>query len=384
MSLSDGNDLINYVNGGYGSNAHTVLYLPPYPTGLGTILSTGPDPAVSLPSALQVGTDGTLAVPVDIDDPLPAANDGMTEATVALTYDPAVLSVSPSDIHLGSVPASGSGWTLQSNIDQATGQIAVTILSTTPIASSTAGSLVVIDFHQTGLTAAGTTTVNLVDSVDPNGSAPIYTQVDGQQGPFVLSPAPANAYNPQIDALVTLAGAEGATGSASALSQLTASVVAGPVAPVSAAAAVQALGPVSPSAGAAQVPQTLGRRPVYGPGPRHGRSGRAGRPQQRRGPGREPGAGRTGGCGRVGSGQSRWSPLGRRRGDELAGLRRPVFHRQEQAKSRLLTVFLPRGAGRKEQPLSTFTPHPSPAVSGSTTAEQVTNLPSGSCRPLVP
>ena len=65
----------------------------------------------------------------------------------------------------------------------------------------------------------------------------------------------------------------------------------------------------------------------------------------------------------------------------MAGLRRPVFHRQEQAKSRLLTVFLPRGAGRKEQPLSTSTPHPSPAVSGSTTAEQVTNLPSGSCRP---
>ena len=212
---------------------------------------------MSLPSALQVGTDGTLAVPVDIDDPLPAANDGMMEATVALSYDPAVLSVSPSDVHLGSVPASGSGWTLQSNIDQATGQIAVTILSTTPIASSTAGSLVVIDFHQTGLTAAGTTTVNLVDSVDPNGSAPIYTQVDGQQGPFVLSPAPANAYNPQIDALVTLAGAEGATGSASALSQLTASVVAGPVAPVSAAAAVQALGPVSPSAGAARVQQHL-------------------------------------------------------------------------------------------------------------------------------
>ena len=258
VSLSDGNDLINYVNGGYGSNAHTVPYLPPYPTGLGTILSTGPDPAVSLPSALQVGTDGTLAVPVDIDDPLPAANDGMMEATVALTYDPAVLSVSPSDVHLGSVPASGSGWTLQSNIDQATGQIAVTILSTTPIASSAAGSLVVIDFHQTGLTAAGTTTVNLVDSVDPNGSAPIYTQVDGQQGPFVLSPAPANAYNPQIDALVTLAGAEGATGSASALSQLTASVVAGPVAPVSAAAAVQALArSLRLPPGAARVPQQL-------------------------------------------------------------------------------------------------------------------------------
>ena len=308
VSLVDGNDLINYVNGGYGSNAHTVVYLPPYPTGLGTIVSTGPDPTVSLPSALQVGADGSLTVPVSIDDPLPAANDGMTEATLALTYDPAVFSVSSSDIHLGSVPASGSGWTLQSTIDQATGQIAVTILSTAPIASSAAGSLVTIDFHQIGLTAAGTTTIDLVGSVDPNGSAPTYTQVDGQQGPYVLSPAPANAYHPQIDALVTLAGAEGATGSAegatgsaegatgsaegatgsaegatgsaegatgsaegatgsaSALPQLTVSVVAGPVAPVSAAAAVEALGPVSSvgvasrasaSAGAAQVPQQL-------------------------------------------------------------------------------------------------------------------------------
>ncbi len=315
VSLVDGNDLINYVNGGYGSNAHTVVYLPPYPTGLGTIVSTGPDPTVSLPSALQVGADGSLTVPVSIDDPLPAANDGMTEATLALTYDPAVFSVSSSDIHLGSVPASGSGWTLQSTIDQATGQIAVTILSTAPIASSAAGSLVTIDFHQIGFTAAGTTTIDLVGSVDPNGSAPTYTQVDGQQGPYVLSPAPANAYHPQIDALVTLAGAEGATGSAegatgsaegatgsaegatgsaegatgsaegatgsaegatgsaegatgsaSALPQLTVSVVAGPVAPVSAAAAVEALGPVSSvgvasrasaSAGAAQVPQQL-------------------------------------------------------------------------------------------------------------------------------
>ena len=81
------------------------MYLPPYPTGLGTIVSTGPDPTVSLPSALQVGADGSLTVPVNIDNPLPAANDGMTEATLALSYDPAVFSVSASDIHLGSVPA---------------------------------------------------------------------------------------------------------------------------------------------------------------------------------------------------------------------------------------------------------------------------------------
>ena len=138
---------------------------------------------MSLPSALQVGADGSLTVPVSIDDPLPAANDGMTEATLALTYDPAVFSVSSSDIHLGSVPASGSGWTLQSTIDQATGQIAVTILSTTPIASSAAGSLVTIDFHQIGFTAAGTTTIDLVGSVDPNGSARPTPRSTANRGP---------------------------------------------------------------------------------------------------------------------------------------------------------------------------------------------------------
>ena len=244
VSTTDGVDLINYVNGGNGSNAHTVVFFPPFPSGLGTIVSTGPDPTLSIPSAMQVGADGSLAVPVNIDDPLPAANAGMTEATVAVSYAPAVFSVSPSDIHLGSVPASGSGWSLQSTVDQASGQIAVTIWSATPIASSAAGSLVTIDFHQSGLAVAGTTTIDLVDSVDPNGGAAIHTQVDGAQGPYTLTPAPTSAYNSQIDGLVTLAAAEGATGSASAPAappQLTASVVAGPAAPASAAAAADGL-----------------------------------------------------------------------------------------------------------------------------------------------
>ena len=83
-------------------------------------------------------------------------------ATLALTYDPAVFSVSSSDIQLGTVPASGSGWKLQSVVDQATGQIGVTIWSLTPIGSSAAGSLVTIDFHRSGLAAAGTTTIDLV------------------------------------------------------------------------------------------------------------------------------------------------------------------------------------------------------------------------------
>ena len=50
----------------------------------------------------------------------------------------------------------------------------------------------------------------------------IYTQVDDAQGPLTLTPTPTDGYDPQIDGLVTLAGATGlasvagATGLASA------------------------------------------------------------------------------------------------------------------------------------------------------------------------
>ena len=186
-------------------NLVTTPQLPPIPSDPSFTRAAGPDPTVSIPSALQVGADGSLTVPVNIDDAQPAGSTGMTQAVLALTYDPAVLSVSSSDVQLGSVPAGGSGWKLQSVVDQATGQIGVTIWSPAPIDSSVAGSLVTIEFHQSGLAAAGTTTIDLVGSVDPDGLGVIRTQVDDDQGPYTLTPAPAAGYNPQIDALVSLA-----------------------------------------------------------------------------------------------------------------------------------------------------------------------------------
>ena len=81
VSLCDGNALINYVNGSQ------VVYLPPYPAGLGTIVSTGPYPTVSIPSALQVGSDSVpAAVPA-----APAAPANAWPVTVADTP----LSVAP-------------------------------------------------------------------------------------------------------------------------------------------------------------------------------------------------------------------------------------------------------------------------------------------------
>jgi len=266
----------------------TIVQMPAYP-GLPSNFVSGPDPTLSVQSLpWQPGSGGSVTVPVDvnIDDPRPAGSTGMTEATLALSYDPAVLSLSTSDIHLGTVPDAGSGWTLQSVVNPATGQIGVTVWSPTPIDSSAAGSLVTIDFHRSGLVAAGTTSVDLVSSVDPRGlgaAGVIHTQVDDDQGPYTLTYA-------STDAVVSLAAAEAsATDSASApaavpvsathvwpvtvtdtplpvLPHLAASVVIGPVPLASAGAVVKANGAVSPlgasprpsaSAGAAGVPQHL-------------------------------------------------------------------------------------------------------------------------------
>ena len=229
--------------------------MPVYP-GAPHNTASGPDPTVSIPSTLQLGSDGSVTVPVDIDDPRPAGSTGMTQATLALSYDPAIFGVSTSDIQLGSVPASGSVWTLESAVDPAAGQIGVTLWSPTPIASSAAGSLVTIVFHRTDAAASGTTTIDLVPSVDPAGSGVIYTQVDDDLGPYTLTPAPSDAYDPQIDGLVSLGAAEAdATDSASGpatvpalsaavadtalpvLPQLVASVVAGPAVPANVGAA---------------------------------------------------------------------------------------------------------------------------------------------------
>jgi hypothetical protein len=173
-----------------------------------SLTPVGPDPTLSLGQPTSQGdkekgrqgeppaSPGLLvslspglafSVPVLLDDPHPAGSTGMTEAVLALTYDPAVLSVSASDITLGSIPGLGDGWQISSVVDQATGRIAIVVYSTTAITNAQAGSLVDIAFHVIGAANAPGTVVQLVSSVSVNGQS-FTTQVDDAQGPLVLSP----------------------------------------------------------------------------------------------------------------------------------------------------------------------------------------------------
>jgi N-acetylneuraminic acid mutarotase len=167
----------------YTANVHP-LQIPTLPPGV-VISPSGPDPTLSLGRGLE--SSGT--VPVLLDDPRPDDSTGMTEAILALTYDPTVLTVSAADITLGSIPGSGEGWHLESVVDQATGQIGIDLYSTTPISLAQAGSLVNITFHVLPKASVPATTVHLVSAVAPEGRW-FSTEVADGEGQFVLSPGP--------------------------------------------------------------------------------------------------------------------------------------------------------------------------------------------------
>jgi hypothetical protein len=103
-----------------------------------------------------------------------------------------MLSVSPEDITLGSLPSQGTGWQLTAVVDPTTGQIGIQIYSPTPITATQAGSLVNIAFHvlpgePTGVNPRVTSSVQLVNTVTPNGQW-FGTSVADAQGAMILSP----------------------------------------------------------------------------------------------------------------------------------------------------------------------------------------------------
>jgi hypothetical protein len=204
VTALDGGLLNNFLAGA------SAPQLPPYPGAPGNN-PAGPDPALSVPADLRVGPGGTVTVPVNIDDPHPEGSRGLTQAILALRYDPAVFSVSAADIHLGSVSASGSGWALQAVVDPATGQIAITLFSATPISSSLGGSLVTIDFHVRPGAQPGASAINLVSAVNLNGRV-VRTGLYDDVGPLTLHPAPTDAAtDPGVDGLVVLTPAQPGT-----------------------------------------------------------------------------------------------------------------------------------------------------------------------------
>ncbi len=141
----------------------------PLPPSSLSIPATGPDPTLSLPANPWTTTADTITVPVNIDTARPAGSGGLMEATLALRYDPQLFSVTAADIKLGTVPSAGSGWQLVAAINPETGEIGISLFSTTPVQSAAGGSLVTITLQVKDTAAIGQVGLSLVDEVDPTG-----------------------------------------------------------------------------------------------------------------------------------------------------------------------------------------------------------------------
>jgi hypothetical protein len=180
--------------------------VPTIPTGL-LIVPSGPDPTLSLPASLQATPGSTVVVPVTIDDARPDGSTGMTEATLALRFDPRFFSVSAADVELGSLPKSGSGWQLSTVINAQTGEIGIDLFSSTPIQTADSGSLVTIALHVRDNAPAGPVGLELVNQVNPAGFRAFTTTVADALGAFVIHMAPESAQDVMVSGDQTAAPA---------------------------------------------------------------------------------------------------------------------------------------------------------------------------------
>jgi hypothetical protein len=193
--------------------ATRTLSIPAVPAGVNfTPIGNNVDPSLTLPSHLHVGADGTVTLAVNLDDAHPEGSTGLTAGHLALTYDPRVFTVSAADVHLGSLLAAGSGWSVVPTIDPATGQIAIALSSATPITRILGGSLVTIDFHQLSgepgdVSARSSALVTLADSVIDNGQY-LRTELEDAQGTFTLTMPSSESVVTLVTSGVGLSGAQ--------------------------------------------------------------------------------------------------------------------------------------------------------------------------------
>ncbi|HYV37279.1 MAG TPA: cohesin domain-containing protein, partial [Gemmataceae bacterium] len=181
----------------------TVGQLPPIPTGL-TIVPTGPDPTLSLPTDLQAAPGETVVVPVHLDTARPEGSTGLMEAILALRYDPKVFTVSAQDVHLGTLPTSGGGWKLQAVVNAQTGEIGIDLFSPTPIVNASGGSLVTLTLHVLPGAPSGASGINLVRAVNPTGQRQFVTTASDAAGPYILHPAVTDSSDAGVDGRVTV------------------------------------------------------------------------------------------------------------------------------------------------------------------------------------
>ncbi len=153
---------------------------------------------LSIPTNLSGSTGGTVVVPVNIDNPDPAGSGGLNSVQTGhrLRYDRvfgAERQRGHGHKHLG-----------RTTVTQGAGQIGIFLSNTTPVTSSTGGSLVLITFGILTSAAGGPTAINLAAFNTPVAGT-VSTVLDAANGPLTLRPAVTNNSNdPNVDGIVAI------------------------------------------------------------------------------------------------------------------------------------------------------------------------------------
>ena len=186
---------------------------------------------LTIPTTLAAAQGNVVTVPVNVDSLNDPAHGhvGLTGGDFVIYYNPAIFSVSTTDVSLGTIVTNGSsaagsgyspsaphGWNIATNASVA-GDITIGLSNSSNgiITTSGSGTLVTINFHVNGNAPSGTSQLDL--AADTQRAAPATSISDQNFNQYTLNPAPQDnvaQLNPFVysgtdpdDGLVTVAGA---------------------------------------------------------------------------------------------------------------------------------------------------------------------------------
>jgi len=152
--------------------------------------------SLSLPPTLAGAQGGIVTVPINVDSLKDGSgHTGLSGGDLVVFYNPAVFSVSSSDVTPGTVLNASSGWSVSANTTTP-GYLNIVLNAGTTITSTTGGSLAIVNFHVLANATLGANQLDLAADAahGPDGPATI-TYLAGQNGNtaanyYSLSPAP--------------------------------------------------------------------------------------------------------------------------------------------------------------------------------------------------
>jgi hypothetical protein len=171
--------------------------VPPLPIGL-TVVASGPDPRLWLPTDLIGRPGDVLQIPIQLDSVVDLTGSGIAAADLVLAIDPNVFEFV--GLERGPLVADFNEWMFVSQVDVESGEIHLGVASTdTTLEGTFADTLAWLQVRIKETAPLGASPINLLHQ------APSGRQTLVNEGNLLLIPAISNdPYDPNVDGVVTI------------------------------------------------------------------------------------------------------------------------------------------------------------------------------------